>query len=200
MTISTERDVIVAKRALRARVVAARAGLTASERAERSAAIASRFIALPEFQTARIFMCFVSFGSEVDTHAIIESALNQGKTVAAPRIVAPRTMVMHRFTDPIRDLEQGAHGIRAPRADLPVVAPAEFDLILMPGSAFSADGGRLGYGGGYYDTYLAHAADTPRIAVAFELQIVDELPHEAHDLAVDAIVTEQRVIRPQGQR
>jgi 5-formyltetrahydrofolate cyclo-ligase len=145
-------------------------------------------------------MCFVSFGSEVDTSAIIDWALTQGKTVAAPRIIAPRTMVMHRFTDPTRDLEEGKHGIRAPRADLPLVAPAEFDLVLMPGSAFSADGARLGYGGGFYDTYLAHATNVPRIAVAFELQIVGELPHEAHDLAVDAIVTEQRVIRPQGQR
>ena len=200
MTTPADDDFVAAKRALRARVVATRDGLTAEDRAVRSAAIAARFATLPEARAAQILLCFVTFGSEVDTAPIIDWALAQDKTVAAPRIVAPRTMVAHRLTDPAHDLEEGEYGIRAPHADLPLVAPEDFDLVLMPGSAFCADGGRMGYGGGFYDTYLARAAKAQRIALAFELQLVDKLPRETHDLPAHIIVTEQRVIRPRGQQ
>ena len=200
MTTPAGDDIAAAKRALRTRVVAARDGLTAEERAERSAAIAARFATLPEARAAQTLLCFVTFGSEVDTAPVIDWALAQGKTVAAPRIVAPRTMEAHRLADPAHDLEEGKYGILAPRASLPLMAPEDFDLVLMPGSAFCADGGRMGYGDGFYDTYLARASDAQRIAVAFELQLVDRLPRETHDLPVHVIVTERRVIRPRGQR
>lgn len=200
MTTTADDDSAAAKRALRARVVAARDGLTAKDRAVRSAAIAARFAALPEARAARTLLCFVTFGSEVDTAPIIDWALAQDKTVAAPRIVAPGTMVAHRITNPAYDLKEGKYGILAPRADLPLMAPEDFDLVLMPGSTFCADGGRVGYGGGFYDTYLAQAANARRIALAFELQLVDKLPCETHDLPAHVIVTEQRVIRPRDHR
>ena len=200
MTTPADDDSAAAKRALRVRLVAARDGLTAKDRAVRSAAIAARFATLPEAQAAQTLLCFVTFGSEVDTVPIIDWALAQDKTVAAPRIVAPRTMVAHRLTDPARELKEGEYGILAPRADLPMVAPEDFDLVLMPGSAFCADGGRVGYGGGFYDTYLARATNARRIALAFELQLVDKLPRETHDLPAHIIVTERRVIRPRDHR
>ena len=200
MTIPTDDDSVAAKHALRARVVAARDGLTTKDRAARSAAIAARFATLPEAQAARTMLCFVTFGSEVDTAPIIDWALAQDKTVAAPRIVASRTMVAHRITNPAHDLEEGKYGILAPRANLPLVAPEDFDLVLMPGLAFCADGGRVGYGGGYYDAYLVQAANALRIALAFELQLVDKLPRETHDLPAHVIVTEQRVIRLRDHR
>ena len=170
MTIPADDDFVTAKRALRARVVTARNGLTAKDRAVRSAAIAAHFATLPEAQAAQTLLCFVTFGSEVDTAPIIDWALTQDKTVAAPRI------------------------------DLPLMAPEDFDLVLMPGLAFCADGGRVGYGGGFYDNYLAQTANALRIALAFELQLVDKLPRETHDLPVHVIVTEQRVIRPGDHR
>jgi 5-formyltetrahydrofolate cyclo-ligase len=200
VTTPAEDDPVAAKRALRARVVAARDSLTAEDRAERSAAIATRFTALREAQAARVLLCFVTFGSEVDTSPIIDWALTRGKTVAAPRIVAPRTMVAHRITEPARDLEEGKYGILAPRPDLPLVDPEDFDLVIVPGSVFSIDGGRVGYGGGFYDTYLAQAANARRVALAFELQLVDSLRCEIHDVPTQVIVTEQRVIRPPEQR
>ena len=200
MTIPADDDFVTAKRALRARVVTARNGLTAKDRAVRSAAIAAHFATLPEAQAAQTLLCFVTFGSEVDTAPIIDWALTQDKTVAAPRIVAPGTMEAHRIANPACDLEEGKYGILAPHADLPLMAPEDFDLVLMPGLAFCADGGRVGYGGGFYDNYLAQTANALRIALAFELQLVDKLPRETHDLPVHVIVTEQRVIRPRGNR
>ncbi len=200
MTTPADDDSVAAKRTLRVRLVAARDGLTAKDRAVRSTAIAARFATLPEAQAARTVLCFVSFGSEVDTAPIVDWALAEDRTVAAPRIVAPGTMVAHRITDPVCDLVEGKYGILAPRADLPLVAPEDFDLVLMPGVAFCADGGRLGYGGGFYDTYLTRAANARRVALAFELQLVDKLPRETHDLPAHVIVTEQRVIRPRDHR
>jgi 5-formyltetrahydrofolate cyclo-ligase len=183
------------KRALRARILARRDSLTAAEHAALSAAVTDRFTALPEVLAARALLCFVSFGSEVDTSLLMTWAIAAGKIVAAPRVIGPRAMEARRVTDPEHDLEQGRFGIMAPHADLPLVQPQELDVVVMPGSAFSAQGERMGYGGGFYDTYVRHATGATRIAPTFELQMVAALPCEPHDLPVDVIVTEERVLR-----
>lgn len=188
-------DAALAKRAARRSVVAARNGLPAVERAARDREILARFTTLPEAQNASALLCFVSFGSEVDTLPLIAWALGGDKVVAAPRVIGPRAMEARRVRDVATDLEPGAYNIREPRPDLPLVAPGELDLIVMPGSVFTTGCARLGYGGGFYDAYLLRAARAARIALAYELQLVDELPLEPHDLPVDAIVTERRVLR-----
>lgn len=183
------------KRSLRARILARRDSLTATEHAALCAAVTERFTALPEVLAARTLLCFVSFGSEIDTSLLTTWAVAAGKIVAAPRVIGPRTMEARRITDPAHDLEDGRFGILAPRADLPLVRPEELDVIVMPGSAFSEDGERMGYGGGFYDTYARRASKAMLIAPAFELQMVAALPREPHDLPVDVIVTEKRVLR-----
>jgi 5-formyltetrahydrofolate cyclo-ligase len=106
-------------------------------------------------------------------------------------------MAAFRVADPARDLVPGAWGIPEPREGLPEVPPQEMDLVLVPGSAFDAEGDRCGYGGGFYDTYLPLTRPgTPWVALAFELQLVPAVACEPHDLPVTVIVTEERVIRP----
>jgi 5-formyltetrahydrofolate cyclo-ligase len=117
--------------------------------------------------------------------------------VALPRVVGPRLLEARHVTDPDADLEPGAWGIPEPRKGLPAVPPRQIDAVVVPGAAFSVAGARCGYGGGFYDTYLPELRPgTPRVALAFETQIVDALPSAPHDLRVDTIVTETRVIRP----
>jgi 5-formyltetrahydrofolate cyclo-ligase len=187
----------IAKADARRRALAARDALPQAERVRLSSAICARAIALPELREAATLFSFAAFRSEVDTAALTAWALAEGKVLCLPRILGPHLMAAYRVTDPATDLPPGTWGIPEPREGLPEVDPATLDAIVVPGSVFDPAGRRSGYGGGFYDSYMARTrAGVPRIALAFELQIVLELPCEAHDLPVTAIVTEKRVIRP----
>jgi 5-formyltetrahydrofolate cyclo-ligase len=140
--------------------------------------------------------CFVSFRSEVDTLPFINDCLAAGKVVAVPRVLGPRHMEAFLVTHPATDLVAGTWGIPEPRETLLRVEPERIDAAVLPGLAFDAGGGRCGYGGGFYDTYLPRLHHTvPRIGVAFEAQVVGHVPCDGHDHRVDVIVTERRVIR-----
>ena len=185
-----------AKLELRRRALAARDALPGAERARLSARVCARAAALPELVGAATIMLYASFRSEVETMALFAWALEAGKTVCTPRILAPRLMAAYRVTDPETDLVPGSWGIPEPHEGLEEVPPERMDVVVVPGAAFDLAGRRCGYGGGFYDTYLARTRPgTPWVALAFEAQLVDELLCEPHDLAVSAVVTETRVIR-----
>ena len=185
------------KRALRAQVLAMRDQLAPEQRRSKSAAICRRLIALPELAGSGAVLCFASFRSEADTAAIVAWCLERRRLVALPLVTGRHQMEAFRVTDPSLDLVEGFQGIPEPRAGLDTVAPQAIATAIVPGAAFDPAGGRIGYGGGFYDTYLLRLApDVPRIAPAFDLQIVDQVPRDEHDLAVDVVVTETRVLRP----
>lgn len=185
------------KREMRRRVLATRDAVPAAERNRISVAVCARAAGLPELATASTLLLFASFRSEVDTAQLIAWALAQGKAVCLPRVLGPQRLTACRIQSPAAHLVPGAWGIPEPRPGLAEVPPEALDAVLVPGSVFDAAGRRCGYGGGFYDSYLPRTPPgTPWVALAFEAQIVDELPCEAHDLAVTAIVTEKRVIRP----
>lgn len=185
-----------AKPELRRRALAARDALPGMERARLSVAVCARAAALPELTAAATIMLFAAFRSEVDTEPLVSWALERGKTVCFPRVLGSRRMAAYRVTDPATDLVPGAWGIPEPREGLEEVPPECIDVVVVPGAAFDAAGRRCGYGGGFYDAYLPLTrAGVPWVALAFEAQLVDELPCEPHDLAVGAIVTEARLIR-----
>ena len=186
-----------AKRALRERVVAARDALAPAQRAEASRAIARRIAALPSFEHARVVLVTLPFRSEWDAELVARAALEQGKIIAAPRVdPAARMLRALRIADLARDVGAGYRGIPEPRASCAPVPFERIDWVLVPGVAFDAQCRRLGYGGGYYDRMLPLlATDAPRIAGAFEVQVVDAVPAAAHDAHVDCIVTERRTLR-----
>jgi 5-formyltetrahydrofolate cyclo-ligase len=184
------------KHELRAAIHHARDRVDAGERARASAAIVAALHALPEIAAARMVFCFASFRSEVDTLPFIEDCLRAGKAVAVPRVLGPRHMEAFLVTRPATDLVTGTWGIPEPRETLLRLDPQRIDAVVLPGLAFDTSGGRIGYGGGFYDTYLPRLHHTvPRIGVAFEVQLVDHVPRDGHDHRVDVIVTERRVIR-----
>jgi len=183
------------KRAVRARALEARDALPAAARAAGSARITERLVALEECARARVVMAYVPVRSEFDTRALLRRLLDAGVTLALPRITGPRTMDAVRVADLERDLVPGTFGIPAPRDGLEAVWPSLLDCVLVPGSAFDLRGGRCGYGGGYYDNLLrATRPDCHRVAAAFDVQLVDEVPCEPHDLRVHLLVTETRVL------
>ncbi len=183
------------KRAVRARALAARDSLPAAARAAKSARITAALTALDECGQARCVMAYVPVRSEFDTRSLLERLLAAGVVLALPRIVGPRVMVAARVDDLERDLAPGAFGIPAPRDGLEALSPTLLDCVLVPGSAFDLEGRRCGYGGGYYDNLLALTRpDCHRVAAAFDVQVVDQVPDEPHDLPVHLLVTETRVV------
>lgn len=181
---------------VRQTVVARRDALPPLEVAGRSAQAADRLFSLPDLADARLVMFFVTFRSEVDTLPMITRALEQRKRVAAPRAEPEsRSLLPCEISDPERDLAPGAYGIREPRPHCPTVDPAAIDIVLVPAAAWSEDGYRVGYGGGYYDRFLRRIPQARRIGLGFEMQVVPDVPHDAHDLPVDVLVTEARVRR-----
>ena len=185
-----------AKRTLRSTMIAARDALDPGLRAAASRTIGVRLQALPSFVAARVVLVTFPFGSEWDTRPLARSALASGKTLVVPRVNnATRMLELHAIGDIASQVTSGYRGIPEPLAALPRVDAAHIDWVLVPGVAFSADGRRLGYGGGFYDRLMATLAPaTSRIAGAFDAQIAAHIPAAAHDLCVDLIVTESRTL------
>ena len=185
-----------AKRALRERIVAARDALSPDVRKRASEDIADRICALDSWARASVLLLTLPFRSEWGAAPVATRALAARKVVALPRVDAKaKVLRLHRIADLARDVAPGHLGIPEPRTDCPQIDRDAIDWILVPGVAFDARGHRLGYGGGYYDRLLPGLRSAaPRVAGAFEMQIVEALPLAPHDCGVDVIVTEQRVI------
>jgi 5-formyltetrahydrofolate cyclo-ligase len=185
-----------AKRAMRVRIINARDAFPPSAKAAAADAITARIHALPSFAAARCVLLTLPFRSEWDSRPLFALALASGKTVALPRVDGTSRMLdLHAITDIVGDTAPGYRGISEPHVDLPRVAVGAIDWVLVPGVAFDLRGRRLGYGGGYYDRLLALLdPGAQRIAGAFDLQVAEQVPAAPHDLVVDAIVTETRMI------
>lgn len=180
-----------AKKPLREIMLSRRDSLSAEERTLKSSAIAARLTAMPELQNAKTVMAYASFRSEVDTGPLISWCREQGKRVALPKVTGAGTMEVFPVGDPQVDLEPGAWGILEPRSGLERLDPSEIDVVVVPGVAFDLRGGRLGYGGGFYDAYLPSVrADALLVGIAFREQVVECVPMGRHDLRMDVLVTE----------
>jgi 5-formyltetrahydrofolate cyclo-ligase len=141
---------------------------------------------LAHFQPLRVAhtaMAYLSFRSEVDLRALFESL--SGVRWVMPR-VAGRRMTAHLYDR--ERLVRHRFGMWEPAPELPQVEPTEIDVVLVPGVAFDRSGGRLGFGGGYYDRFLP-ATGALRVGISHSLCLADELPCDAHDARMDWVVT-----------
>jgi 5-formyltetrahydrofolate cyclo-ligase len=179
------------KKEIRKNVLAARDGLLPAQRTAKSREIEERLFSLSEFKSARMVLFFASFRSEVDTGPMIRRALTFGKRVVLPKVQG-RELALYEIADWDKDVAPGAWGIPEPREKRPVSLD-EIDLVLVPGVAFDGQGNRLGYGAGFYDKLL-NAFTKTTVALAFEEQIISQVPAEPHDIPIKKIVTEKRVI------
>lgn len=187
-------EVVDAKRALRAAVLAARGRLDPSARAQASTAVVARLEALDLVRGARTLAVYAPLGSEVDVLELARRLAGRGVRVLFPRVVRGERRMRLAACAP-EDLVPGPLGALEPPAAAPSVEAGEVDCALVPGLAFSLDGHRLGRGGGHYDATLASLPRAARIGVAFEAQVVPAIPREPHDVTLDALVTEARALR-----
>jgi len=171
-------------------------GLTRAERQEKSAAIATHVLRLPEWGEAKVVMLYVPMAEEVDTGPILQAALEVEKNLTVPRCdPGRRALVACRIVDLVRDLSPGAYGILEPSGErrMPV---ERIDFVLVPGLVFDRAGRRLGRGAGYYDRFLAQPpCRAVTCAVAFDCQVWDDVPQTETDVPVHILVTESGVIR-----
>jgi 5-formyltetrahydrofolate cyclo-ligase len=183
---------------MRRELLAARDALFSGGSAGFSAVITARLRELTEYRRARTVLSTVSFGTEWDTRAFAEGVLADGKVLVLPRVVrSPRSLTLHAVADLGADLVPGVWGIEEPDparcAQVPI---SQVDFALVPALSCSGEGVRLGYGAGYFDRLLAGAGTrTFRVVALPEALVRDRVPSEPHDVPVDALLTERRLIR-----
>jgi len=186
----------VAKRAARTQALSARAGLDQPTKGVFSADASLRLLGLPELASVGLVLAYAAMTDEIDPLSAVSALRRRGIKIAYPRIESPGVLGVH-LVDGERDLVPGPFGLSEPRQEAAPVALHLVDAVIVPGVAFSQNGSRLGYGGGYFDRLLPRLrSDCPRIGLAFDEQLLAELPAEAHDATIDVVVTPTRVIRP----
>jgi 5-formyltetrahydrofolate cyclo-ligase len=179
------------KRATRAVLRAQRDAMALDVREASSGVIAARASALLDAQlpASGIVALYAAKGSEVETAQLDEHARARGFRVVYPRMVdGQRELAFHEVA---RDeLVPSRLGLLEPRPDAPAIALSDIAAFVIPGLAFDRQGGRIGWGRGYYDATIARAPHALRVALAFECQVLERIPREAHDMAVHVIITE----------
>lgn len=162
-----------------------------------SRAIEDRLFASEEFSACQHVMYFLSLGNEVRTDEMIARSLKDGKRVYVPRVVRrERRLEVCEITDMNQEFELGSYDIREPsRLNSKVVSPSIIDAVIAPGLAFDRSGGRVGFGGGYFDWLFKQLSDGAlRLGVAYEFQIVDSIPQDSWDERVQKIFADNDTI------
>ena len=146
---------------------------------------------------SKVVFIYVNMDSEVDPLEIIKELLVSNKTLAVPKVIPvtlkERQMKALKIESLLQLNESGAFGILEPSSFCEDVSE-EVDLIIIPGLAFDLKGNRLGYGGGFYDRFLSKYPNSKRVALCYDFQIYDEIPHEFFDEKMDLIISEKRSI------
>lgn len=183
------------KKAIRKLIEDRRASLDEGDKRIMDENIFSRLIDHNLFKDAKSIFIYVSFDGEIDTHNIIEYALKEGKVVCVPKIFTKAEGMHLMKIDSLLSLTPGYYGILEPPAESERMTLDEIDLIIMPGVAFDVNGGRVGYGGGFYDRLLAgRNIQSAKIALAYRFQVFDKVPSDKWDEKIDIIITEDNII------
>lgn len=159
--------------------------MTEAEIETRSAKLAELFFQSEAYQNAKTIYGYLPYNQEVRTVPMLERALRDGKRVAVPKVYGEKMKFL--FLEDLSKVEKGYAGIPEPIADGPV-AGDETALVLMPGLAFDPQGHRIGYGGGFYDKFLAEEPNHPTLALCYDFQLLPALETGEHDIPVDCVL------------
>ncbi len=181
------------KQALRTHMLAQRRARSTAERVALSDAIQAQFLRSGLLQSCRCVFLYISVEDEIGTRQILQEALRLKKIVCAPRCVSKGVMTAHRIQS-AADLQEGKYGIPEPRETCEQIAPELIDLIIAPCLCAERSGYRLGYGGGYYDRFLAQTPHAVICALCAESAIVPTVYPQPFDQKCNKIVTEREVL------
>jgi 5-formyltetrahydrofolate cyclo-ligase len=182
------------KDVIRREILAKRTSQKGAVKLAKDAMIKEKLLSLPEFRDSKVILFYMSIRGEVKTDSMISEVLQTGKKVLVPVAdVKNRRLLISEIHD-LNELSPGSFGVPEPKH------PHEFpidkiDLVIIPGIAFDRKGDRIGYGTGFYDRFLKTLKKTvPFIALAYDLQIVPEIPKDEMDVRISKIITEKEVI------
>ena len=172
------------KAKLRSEVRAKKRALTLEQIEGASRNLLEQFRACPQYQKAKSIYGYLPYNQEVRTVPILAQAQRDGKRVAVPKVYGDTMRFL--WLDDLSAVAPGAFGIPEPAADGPEAEDPEA-LVLMPGLAFDREGHRCGYGGGFYDKFLA-SEHHPTVALCYDFQVYDRLETEEFDIPVDLVL------------
>lgn len=176
------------KQELRQAIRTQKRSMTQTEISEKSKKIFEKLEQLSVWKDTECIFAYVSYNQEVETRTRLETWIKEGKRIALPKVIGKE--MQFYFIEDMKQLESGYQGILEPNSS--ACADGTSGIMLMPGLAFDQEYHRLGYGGGFYDRYLKRYQQSKfyKIALAYQFQIVEEVPTEVFDHLVDRIITE----------
>ena len=185
---------MITKEAVRQACKSQRAALSIADCASWTSKLCQEILQLEQYEHAQSIMAYLAMPKEANLDDVIEHALHAGKRVYVPVCIDKTTMIAVRLHN-LDDVVHGVLNIRVPKEPYEIIDPKDIDLILVPGSGFDRNGGRMGMGNGYYDRFLKELSPSNYIAVAWQVQIMEKpIRMEGYDQRMPAIVTEQGVI------
>ena len=173
------------KKELRRVIREQKRAMTEQQVIEASAKLGELFCNCDAYKNAKTIYGYLPYNQEVRTVPMLEQAMKDGKRVAVPKCYGDEMRFI--YLEDLSQVEKGYCGIPEPIADGPI-ADDPTALVLMPGMAFDRQGHRIGYGGGYYDKFLAAEPDHPTVALCFDFQVVEQLPVEEFDIPVELVL------------
>ena len=173
------------KQALRKQIRDQKRAMTEEQIVSKSEALGRLFVASEAYKQAKTIYGYLPYNQEVRTTAMLQQALDDGKRVAVPKCYGDEMRFI--YLDDLSKVEKGYCNIPEPIADEPI-ADDPTALVLMPGLAFDPQGHRMGYGGGFYDKFLAAEPDHPTLALCYDFQMFPHLETEAHDIPVNYVI------------
>lgn len=199
-TIRTNPKMAASKDSLRRDILSRRRSLLPTWAQENSKVIVDKIVNWPQYKKAQRVMFYLAMVDEPSMDELISDALKTGKTVAVPHMGSKYGLMDAAVINSLDELVFGRLNLRVPNPDKLVVSdPNSLDLILVPGVAFDPRGVRLGMGAGYYDRFLQKACHAQMAGICWDFQLVSDLPQEVHDIPVQWIITEERLITVCGK-
>lgn len=173
------------KQALRKQIREQKRAMTEQQIVQKSEALGQLFLQSEAYRSAKTIYGYLPYNQEVRTVSMLQKALDDGKRVAVPKCYGDEMRFI--YLDDLSKVENGYCNIPEPIADGPI-ADDPTALVLMPGLAFDPQGHRMGYGGGFYDKFLAQEPNHPTLALCYDFQMMDYLETEPHDIPVDYVI------------
>ncbi|MFL0252338.1 5-formyltetrahydrofolate cyclo-ligase [Clostridium neuense] len=176
------------KSELRKKILEIRNSIDVYEKQVKDSKIFNNIINSYQYKHSNNIFIFVSYSSEVDTHKVIEYSLKNGKRIFVPKVISKKLGMEVIEIRGFSDLKRSKYGILEP-CENNYIRPEEIDVAFIPGLAFDKKGGRLGYGGGFYDRYLKLLKkSTAKIGLCYSFQVIENVPMEEYDIRIDGII------------